>query len=91
MDIPIQANRKKGRPKDTAGPLEHQPKETQATNSAPKGIDTDEEDSSSIQENPSKRPRIDSIKQVEEKFCDKCGAKMTKRRYWACSNKCGKK
>ncbi|CAF1140193.1 unnamed protein product, partial [Brachionus calyciflorus] len=91
MDIPIQANRKKGRSKDTAGPLEHQPKEKQATNSAPKGIDTDDEDSSSTKENPSKRLRIDSIKQVEEKFCEKYGAKMTKRRYWACSNKCGKK
>ncbi|RNA23604.1 hypothetical protein BpHYR1_049563 [Brachionus plicatilis] len=31
MDTPIQANRKKGRPKDTAGALEHQLKETQAS------------------------------------------------------------
>lgn len=36
MDIPIQANRKKERQKDTDGSLENQPKETQATNSAPK-------------------------------------------------------
>ncbi|CAF0864247.1 unnamed protein product [Brachionus calyciflorus] len=40
MDIPIQANRKKRRPKDTAGPLVRQPNKTQATNA------TDDEESS---------------------------------------------
>ncbi|RNA30936.1 hypothetical protein BpHYR1_007484 [Brachionus plicatilis] len=59
MDIPIQADRKKGRPKDTAGALEHQPKETQALTSAPKGIESDDgSNDESIQQNVSKRPRI---------------------------------
>ncbi|RMZ96756.1 hypothetical protein BpHYR1_027136 [Brachionus plicatilis] len=25
---------------------------------------------------------------TQEMFCEKCGAKMIKRRYWACQNKC---
>ncbi|RMZ96092.1 hypothetical protein BpHYR1_030816 [Brachionus plicatilis] len=92
LDIPIQANQKKGRPKDTAGPLEHQPsinQETQTSTSAPKGIESDDDSNDeSIQENVSKRPRIDSVTRGQEMFCKKCGVKMTKRRYWACPNKC---
>ncbi|RNA18510.1 hypothetical protein BpHYR1_017306 [Brachionus plicatilis] len=30
------------------------------------------------------------IRVTQELFCEKCGAKMTKRRYWACPNKCDK-
>ncbi|RMZ96688.1 hypothetical protein BpHYR1_013478 [Brachionus plicatilis] len=59
MDLPIQANRKRGQPKGTTGALEHQPKETQSSNLAPKGIDSDYDDASNpIEENVSKRPRI---------------------------------
>ncbi|RNA26711.1 hypothetical protein BpHYR1_033304 [Brachionus plicatilis] len=75
----------------TVGALEHQPKETRSSNLAPKGIDSDDDDASNpIEENVSKRLRIVSNIQAEEKLCDKCGAKMIKRRYWACLNKCGK-
>ncbi|RNA09213.1 hypothetical protein BpHYR1_050617, partial [Brachionus plicatilis] len=81
MDFPIQANRKRGQPKGTAGALEHQPKETQSSNLAPKCIDSDTDDASNpIEENVSKRPIIVSNIQAEEKLCDKCGAKMIKRR-----------
>ncbi|RNA04097.1 hypothetical protein BpHYR1_014531 [Brachionus plicatilis] len=71
-------------------PIQHQPKESQASTSGPKGIESDDDSNDeSIQENVSKRPRIDSCTQGQENFCEKCGVKMTKRRYWACPNKCG--
>ncbi|RNA10946.1 hypothetical protein BpHYR1_041792, partial [Brachionus plicatilis] len=42
MDIPIQSNRKKGRPLKTAEALKRQPNETQYSNAVPKGIESDE-------------------------------------------------
>ncbi|RNA11170.1 hypothetical protein BpHYR1_050991 [Brachionus plicatilis] len=40
----------------------------------------------------SKRPRIESDQNEafdsDSKSCENCGSKMTKRRYWACPNKC---
>ncbi|RNA42283.1 hypothetical protein BpHYR1_021230 [Brachionus plicatilis] len=50
-DIPIQANRKKGRPKYTAGAFKHRQQEIQASTSAPKRIESDDDSNvESIQE-----------------------------------------
>ncbi|CAF0981464.1 unnamed protein product, partial [Brachionus calyciflorus] len=90
MDIPIQSNRKKGRPKNTLSAFLLQPKETQSCDSGPKGIQSNEE---TDEENLPKRSRIEPEEiqsQTASKSCDKCCSKMTKRRYWACPNKCGK-
>ncbi|RNA29152.1 hypothetical protein BpHYR1_043138 [Brachionus plicatilis] len=55
-----------------------------------KGIESDDDSSDEIiQENVSKRPKIDSV--TQEMFCEKIRVKMTKRRYWACPNKCVRK
>ncbi|RNA20553.1 hypothetical protein BpHYR1_038685 [Brachionus plicatilis] len=57
-----------------------------------KGIESDEDSKDEVL---SKRPRIESVQNEafdsESKSCEKCGSKMTKRRYCACPNKCGKK
>ncbi|RNA13458.1 hypothetical protein BpHYR1_049534, partial [Brachionus plicatilis] len=64
MNIPIQSNRKKGRPKKTLKALLFQPSDTQASSSSPKGIESDEDSEESDQ-----NEAFDS----ESKSCENCG------------------
>ena len=90
MDIPIQSNRKKGRPKKHQRLSFLQPSDTQASSSSPKGIESDEESEDEVL---SKRPRIESDQNeaFDSESCENCDSKMTKKKYSACPNKCGKK
>jgi len=54
MNIPIQSNRKKGRPKRTLRALQFQPRDTQASTSSPKGIESDDDSDMSVAEPASK-------------------------------------
>ncbi|RMZ98663.1 hypothetical protein BpHYR1_050166 [Brachionus plicatilis] len=80
-----------GRQKKILNGLLFQPSETQASSSSPKGFESDEDSEDEVL---SKRPRIESDQNEafdrESKSCENCGSKMTKRRYWACSNKCAR-
>ncbi|RNA10264.1 hypothetical protein BpHYR1_026770, partial [Brachionus plicatilis] len=74
---------------DKSKALLFQPSDTQASSSSPKGIESDEDSEDEVL---SKKPRIESDQNEafdsESKSCENCGSKMTKRRYWACPNKC---
>ena len=70
MDIPIQSNRNKGRPKRTLRAFQFQPKETQSSSSDPKGIESDGETDQSIVEPVSKKSKSQSVCEKEVKKCD---------------------
>ncbi|CAF0959967.1 unnamed protein product [Brachionus calyciflorus] len=69
MDVPIQANRKKGRRKYNVNSLQKKTNETQSVATAPKGKDSDEDD---VLTEVSKRPRLElqesQVQEINEKM-----------------------
>ncbi|CAF0986175.1 unnamed protein product [Brachionus calyciflorus] len=81
LDEPIQADRKKARPKNNLNSLGKQPNETQSVASVPKGIDSDEEDIQPISKLTRLELQATKIQEKEEKLCEKFGSIMMKRKH----------
>ena len=96
MNVPIEPNRKKGRPKATAAALQRQQENIQE----PIGIVDEEQDGNLLVRRPT-QPRInasaaqrsvqalpiDTEDQLSH-ICPTCGSLMKKKRYIYCPNKC---
>ena len=96
MNVPIEPNRKKGRPKATATALQRQQENIQE----PRGIVEEEQDGNLLVTRQTQPRRNASATQrsvlpipidTEEQNCPKCGSLMKKKRYLYCPNKCSNK